>query len=69
MVMTLKHREQCQQVAERLNAKDGSLLHPGKGICESAQWQWIKEIGDGDVIPACRGISDGALKHGPFALI
>jgi len=65
--MTLRTREKCRDVAERLKDKQ-HLFILGKGYGEPIAYEGalkIKEIG---YIHA-EGYSGGALKHGPFALL
>ena len=65
--MTLKLRDQCKEVAKRLNPKEHCFVL-GKGYAEPIAIEGalkIKEIG----YLHAEGTSGGALKHGPFALI
>jgi len=65
--MALKNREQCQQVAERLNGKDHCFVL-GKGYGEPVAMEGALKIKEMCYLHA-EGYSGGALKHGPFALI
>jgi glucosamine--fructose-6-phosphate aminotransferase (isomerizing) len=65
--MALKNREQCQQVAERLNGKDHCFIL-GKGYGEPVAMEGALKIKEMCYLHA-EGYSGGALKHGPFALI
>jgi glutamine---fructose-6-phosphate transaminase (isomerizing) len=65
--MALKLREQCQQVAKRLNTKEHCFVL-GKGFGESIALEGAMKIKEICYLHA-EGYSGGALKHGPFALI
>jgi glucosamine--fructose-6-phosphate aminotransferase (isomerizing) len=65
--MALKNREQCLQVAERLNGKDHCFIL-GKGYAEPVAMEGALKIKEMCYLHA-EGYSGGALKHGPFALI
>jgi len=65
--MALKNREQCRQVAERLNGKDHAFIL-GKGYGEPVAYEGALKIKEMCYLHA-EGYSGGALKHGPFALI
>lgn len=65
--MALKNREQCLQIAERLNGKDHCFIL-GKGYAEPVAMEGALKIKEMCYLHA-EGYSGGALKHGPFALI
>jgi glucosamine--fructose-6-phosphate aminotransferase (isomerizing) len=65
--MALRNREQCRQVAERLNGKDHCFVL-GKGYGEPVAYEGALKIKEMCYLHA-EGYSGGALKHGPFALI
>jgi glucosamine--fructose-6-phosphate aminotransferase (isomerizing) len=65
--MALKNREQCKEVAERLNGKDHAFIL-GKGYGEPVAYEGALKIKEMCYLHA-EGYSGGALKHGPFALI
>lgn len=65
--MALRNREQCLQVAERLNGKDHCFIL-GKGYGEAVAYEGALKIKEMCYLHA-EGYSGGALKHGPFALI
>jgi glucosamine--fructose-6-phosphate aminotransferase (isomerizing) len=65
--MALKNREQCLEVAERLNGKEHCFIL-GKGYGEPVAMEGALKIKEMCYLHA-EGYSGGALKHGPFALI
>jgi len=65
--MALKNREQCREVAQRLNGKDHCFVL-GKGYGEPVAYEGALKIKEMCYLHA-EGYSGGALKHGPFALI
>ena len=65
--MALKNREQCVEVAERLNGKEHCFIL-GKGYGEAVAYEGALKIKEMCYLHA-EGYSGGALKHGPFALI
>ncbi|KAL9184561.1 hypothetical protein ACHAXT_012531 [Thalassiosira profunda] len=65
--MALKNREQCREVAERLNGKEHCFIL-GKGYGEAVAYEGALKIKEMCYLHA-EGYSGGALKHGPFALI
>lgn len=65
--MALKTRDQCKQIAERLNGKDHCFVL-GKGYGEPVAMEGALKIKEMCYLHA-EGYSGGALKHGPFALI
>ena len=65
--MALKNREQCKEVAERLNGKEHCFIL-GKGYGEAVAYEGALKIKEMCYLHA-EGYSGGALKHGPFALI
>eukprot|EP00579_Thalassiosira_antarctica_P008834 CAMPEP_0201902424 /NCGR_PEP_ID=MMETSP0902-20130614/54948_1 /ASSEMBLY_ACC=CAM_ASM_000551 /TAXON_ID=420261 /ORGANISM="Thalassiosira antarctica, Strain CCMP982" /LENGTH=709 /DNA_ID=CAMNT_0048436425 /DNA_START=9 /DNA_END=2138 /DNA_ORIENTATION=- len=65
--MALRNREQCREVAERLNGKEHCFVL-GKGYGEPVAYEGALKIKEMCYLHA-EGYSGGALKHGPFALI
>jgi len=65
--MALKNRDQCREVAERLNGKEHCFIL-GKGYGEAVAYEGALKIKEMCYLHA-EGYSGGALKHGPFALI
>lgn len=65
--MALKNRDQCREVAQRLNGKDHCFIL-GKGYGEAVAYEGALKIKEMCYLHA-EGYSGGALKHGPFALI
>jgi len=65
--MALKTRDQCKEIAERLNGKDHCFVL-GKGYGEPVAMEGALKIKEMCYLHA-EGYSGGALKHGPFALI
>jgi len=65
--MALKNRDQCREVAERLNGKDHCFIL-GKGYGEPVAYEASLKLKEMCYLHA-EGYSGGALKHGPFALI
>mmetsp|Transcript_19140 Transcript_19140/g.45965 ORF Transcript_19140/g.45965 Transcript_19140/m.45965 type:complete len:712 (-) Transcript_19140:167-2302(-) len=65
--MALRNRDQCRQVAERLNGKEHCFVL-GKGYGEPVAYEGALKIKEMCYLHA-EGYSGGALKHGPFALI
>ena len=65
--MALKTRDQCKEVAERLNSKEHCFIL-GKGYAEPVAYEGALKIKEMCYLHA-EGYSGGALKHGPFALI
>lgn len=65
--MALKTRDQCKQIAERLNPKEHCFVL-GKGFAEPVAHEGALKIKEMCYLHA-EGYSGGALKHGPFALI
>ena len=67
MGMALRNREQCREIAMRLNGKDHCFLL-GKGYGEPVAYEGALKLKEMCYLHA-EGYSGGALKHGPFALI
>ena len=67
MGMALRNREQCREIATRLNGKDHCFLL-GKGYGEPVAYEGALKLKEMCYLHA-EGYSGGALKHGPFALI
>lgn len=67
MGMALRNREQCREIAIRLNGKDHCFLL-GKGYGEPVAYEGALKLKEMCYLHA-EGYSGGALKHGPFALI
>jgi len=65
--MALKNRDQCREVARRLNGKEHCFIL-GKGYGEAVAYEGALKIKEMCYLHA-EGYSGGALKHGPFALI
>jgi len=65
--MALRNRDQCREVAERLNGKEHCFVL-GKGYGEPVAYEGALKIKEMCYLHA-EGYSGGALKHGPFALI
>lgn len=65
--MALKTRDQCKEVAKRLNTKEHCFVL-GKGYGEPVAHEGALKIKEMCYLHA-EGYSGGALKHGPFALI
>ena len=63
----LKLRDQCREVAMRLNHKEHCFVL-GKGFAEPIALEGALKIKEMGYLHA-EGCSGGALKHGPFALI
>ena len=67
MGMALRNRDQCREIATRLNGKDHCFLL-GKGYGEPVAYEGALKLKEMCYLHA-EGYSGGALKHGPFALI
>eukprot|EP00584_Thalassiosira_punctigera_P001270 CAMPEP_0172527390 /NCGR_PEP_ID=MMETSP1067-20121228/2083_1 /TAXON_ID=265564 ORGANISM="Thalassiosira punctigera, Strain Tpunct2005C2" /NCGR_SAMPLE_ID=MMETSP1067 /ASSEMBLY_ACC=CAM_ASM_000444 /LENGTH=711 /DNA_ID=CAMNT_0013311121 /DNA_START=100 /DNA_END=2235 /DNA_ORIENTATION=+ len=65
--MALKNRDQCREIARRLNGKEHCFIL-GKGYGEAVAYEGALKIKEMCYLHA-EGYSGGALKHGPFALI
>jgi len=65
--MALKTRDQCKQIAKRLEGKEHCFVL-GKGYGEPVALEGALKIKEMCYLHA-EGYSGGALKHGPFALI
>jgi glucosamine--fructose-6-phosphate aminotransferase (isomerizing) len=65
--MALRNRDQCKEVAARLNNKEHCFIL-GKGYGEAVAYEGALKIKEMCYLHA-EGYSGGALKHGPFALI
>lgn len=65
--MTLRTRERCQQIADKLIKADHAFIL-GKGYCEPIAREGALKIKEITYLHA-EGYPGGALKHGPFALI
>lgn len=65
--MTLRVREQCSLIAEKLLAAEHCFIL-GKGYCEPIAREGALKIKEITYLHA-EGYPGGALKHGPFALI
>lgn len=65
--MALRLRDQCREVAERLDPKHHCFVL-GKGYAEPVAIEGALKIKEMGYLHA-EGCSGGALKHGPFALI
>jgi glucosamine--fructose-6-phosphate aminotransferase (isomerizing) len=67
MGMGLRNREQCREIATRLNGKDHCFLLR-KGCSEPVAYEGALKLKEMCYLHA-EGYSGKALKHGPFALI